>query len=79
MAVFDELNRGSHRFEDPEIRQAERIQRKGEAKNLKRKSSGVTFGTYRISLLVGYWVVGLAVVGAIGYLGYMAISAFVGG
>lgn len=79
MAVFDELNRGSHRFEDPEVRQAEKIQRKGEAKNLKRKSSGVTFGTYKTSLLIGYWVVGLGVVGAIVYLGYMAISAFVGG
>lgn len=78
MAVFDELNRGSQRFEDPEARQAERIQRKGEAKNLKRKSSGVTFGTYKASVTVAYWLVGLAVVGVIGYLGYFAILAFVG-
>jgi hypothetical protein len=79
MAVFDELNKGSHRFEDPEVRQAEKIQRKGEAKNLKRKSSGVTFQTYRVSLAVGYWLVGLGVVGAICFLGYMAVSAFIGG
>lgn len=79
MAVFDELNKGSHRLEDPEVRQAEKIQRKGGAKNLKRKSSGVTFQTYKVSIIVGYWLVGLAVVGAICFLGYMAISAFVGG
>lgn len=79
MAVFDELNRGSHRLEDPEARQAQKIQRKGEAKDLKRKSSGVTFKTYKTSLLVGYWLVGIIVVGAIVGLGYLAITAFIGG
>ncbi len=79
MAVFDELNRGPKRLEDPEARKAEQINRKGEVKNLKRHSSGVTLSTYKRSISAVYWLVGLLVVGGIGYLGYIAISAFVGG
>lgn len=78
MAVFDELNRGSHRFEEPEIREAERIQRKGKAKSLKRKSSGVTLKTYRATLLTTYWVLGIAFTGALVYLAYIGVTAFVG-
>lgn len=78
MAVFDELNRGSHRLEDPEVRKAEKIQREGNGQNLKRKSSGVTFKTYKHSVTVAYWTIGVLVVGAIVTFGYFAISAFVG-
>lgn len=77
MAVFDELNRGSHRFEEPEIREPERIKRNGKVKNLKRKSSGVTLRTYRTSLIVTYWVLGIAFTGALAYLGYLGVTAFI--
>lgn len=79
MAVFDELNRGSHRFEDPEARKAEPLQRQGDGGNLKRKSSGVTFGTYKSSLLVGYVLIGVIIVGAIGFFGFIAVRSFIGG
>lgn len=78
MAVFDELNRGPGRLEDPEARQVEKIKRAGEAKSLKRKSSGVTLSTYKNSITAIYWIVGLAVVGGLVYLSAMAIGAFIG-
>lgn len=78
MPVFDELNKGPRRLEDPEERHADRIRRDGEGKSLKRKSSGVTLSTYKRSIQAIYWIVGIAAVGGIGYLCYFAISAFIG-
>jgi len=78
MPVFDELNKGPKRLEDPEERQADHIRRDGSRQNLKRKSSGVTLSTYKRSIQAVYVIAALAAVGGIGYLCYFAISAFIG-
>ena len=78
MAVFDELNRDSRRYEEPEIRSAGELKREGKAKKLKRRSSGVTVKTYRASLLTIYWILGLGFAAGLAYVVYLGVTAFIG-
>lgn len=77
--LFEELNTGSGRINDPEERESGSVVKSKKTKAKKLRSTSVSFTSYKTLKNILTFVLGGAIVVGVAYIFYISVMLFIGG